>query len=159
MNVVEKAKREVGELAGEVRDEAARLAEAARDEVGDLAERRKQETAEKLSNLAAALRDAARRLEQRDRGGLVTYADHWAAQVEKASSYLREHELSDLVHDFEGFARRRPELFLGGTFVAGVLAARFLKSSGARGRRRLAPVYTREEERARREARSPAGVL
>jgi hypothetical protein len=138
MNVVEKAKQEMKELAGEVRGEAVRLVEEARDQASDQAERRKDETAQKLGNLAAALRDAARRLEQRNRGGLVTYADRWADQVDRASSYLRDHELPNLVEDLEGFARRRPDVFLGGAFVAGVLAARFLKSSSDRLPRLLA---------------------
>jgi hypothetical protein len=33
------------------------------------------------------------------------------------------------VRDTESFARRRPEVFLGGTILAGLMLARFLKAS------------------------------
>jgi hypothetical protein len=46
------------------------------------------------------------------------------------------------VHDAETFARRHPDLFLGGTFVAGLLLARFLKSS--------TPEWREREERGER---------
>jgi hypothetical protein len=46
--------------------------------------------------------------------------------------YLREKDLQGLTRDTETFARRHPELFLGGAFLAGMLAARFVKSSRPR---------------------------
>ena len=48
------------------------------------------------------------------------------------TGYLRERDLEGLLEDVEQFARRRPEVFLAGTFLAGLLLARFLKSSGER---------------------------
>jgi hypothetical protein len=135
MNLVEKAKSQVSEFAGEVRDEASRLTTEARRQVDELADQRKAQTAAKLGNVAEALRDAARRLEQRNREGLMSYADHWADRVDEASAYLRGREISELMTDLERFARRRPGLVLGGSLAAGILAARFLKSSGERGRR------------------------
>jgi len=52
--------------------------------------------------------------------------------VDRVSRYLRDKDLPALVRDTEGFARRHPDLFLGGSLVAGVLLARFLKSSADR---------------------------
>lgn len=64
------------------------------------------------------------------------YGDTLAGQVEKFSNYIDERELKELVHDVEQFARRNPALFVGGAFALGILAARFLKSSGQPSRRR-----------------------
>jgi hypothetical protein len=45
------------------------------------------------------------------------------------TAYLEEHDLEDLVYEAEDFARRKPELFVGGAFTLGLLAARFMKST------------------------------
>jgi ElaB/YqjD/DUF883 family membrane-anchored ribosome-binding protein len=58
------------------------------------------------------------------------YGETLAGQVERLSSYLDEKEIRELVTDVEQFARRNPLLFVGGAFALGVLAARFMKSSG-----------------------------
>ena len=47
--------------------------------------------------------------------------------------YLRGKDFDRMVDDLEGFARRQPALFLGGAFMLGLLAARFLKSGNPRG--------------------------
>ena len=60
------------------------------------------------------------------------YGETLAGQIEKFSSYIDEKELRELARDVEQFARRQPLLFVGGAFALGILAARFLKSSGRR---------------------------
>ena len=45
------------------------------------------------------------------------------------SSYLRDHDMNDLVRDAEDYARREPLIFFGAAFAAGFIAARFLKAS------------------------------
>ena len=66
------------------------------------------------------------------------YGDNIASQIEKFAGYLDEKELRELARDVEQFARRNPLLFVGGAFALGVLAARFLKSSGRKQRARRA---------------------
>jgi len=58
------------------------------------------------------------------------YGETLAGQVEKLSSYIDDKELKELMRDVEQFARRNPLLFVGGAFALGIMAARFLKSSG-----------------------------
>jgi hypothetical protein len=50
------------------------------------------------------------------------------------SATLRDRDVRELVQDAQQFARRQPAIFVGAAFAAGVLAARFMKSSGG-GRR------------------------
>jgi hypothetical protein len=45
------------------------------------------------------------------------------------STYIRDHEVRDLISETERLARREPLLFLGGAFAVGFIAARFLKAS------------------------------
>ena len=55
-------------------------------------------------------------------------ADH----VERVSGYLEERDVNQLLEDAENFARRQPELFIGGALIAGLLVGRFIKSSSER---------------------------
>jgi hypothetical protein len=57
------------------------------------------------------------------------YAERAAGQTDRLSEYLHDKEASQLIGDVEDFARSRPSVFLGGAFVLGIAAARFLKSS------------------------------
>ena len=52
-------------------------------------------------------------------------ADHLSRLVEG----LRRQDIGRMASDLERFARRRPGVFVGAAFLAGLAAARFLKSS------------------------------
>lgn len=124
-NLVDEAKRETANLASQARDQV-------RDHVQGLVSERKDQMANRLGSLAGVLRDAGRRLDDEDGGGFGRYAERAAEQVDRLSTYLRDRDLDSFLRDTETLARRRPELFLGGTFLAGVLLARFLKASSER---------------------------
>jgi len=117
-------------LASDAKEETVKMAGQARDHVQELVERQKDQAAERLGGLAGALREASNKLQEGDQGGnFGQYADRAAEQVERLSGYLRDSDLRGFVRDTESFARRRPEVFLGGTLLAGLMLARFLKSS------------------------------
>ncbi|HEX9942424.1 MAG TPA: hypothetical protein VGG03_10435 [Thermoanaerobaculia bacterium] len=117
-------------LANEAKDQTLKAAEKARDQVQELVGQQKDQAADRLGSVAGALREAASKLHEGDQSGdFGRYADRAAEQVERLSSYLRDNDLRSFVRDTENFARRRPDLFLGGTFLAGLMLARFLKSS------------------------------
>ncbi len=122
-------KDEVQRLATEAREETARVASQARSQATELASRATEQTVRRLGSLAAALRQAGQQLETDDAAGFGRYAGMAADQVEKVSGYLEGKDLGQLVRDTQTFARRHPDLFLGGAFVAGVMLARFIKSS------------------------------
>ncbi len=92
----------------------------------------KDQVAGRLGDLAGSIRHAGERLSDQQVEILARYADQAAAKVEEVTDYLRERDLDELLQDTRAFARRRPEVFLGGAFVAGLLLARFLKSSAER---------------------------
>jgi hypothetical protein len=106
-----------------------KVASQARDQATQLVDRTKDQTAQRLGSLASALRQAARQLESDDAAAFGRYAGLAAEQVDKAADYVGGRDLRDLVRDTGTFARRHPDLFLGGAFVAGVMLARFIKSS------------------------------
>jgi ribosomal protein S15P/S13E len=141
--VAQHAKEEVKNLASEAKEQTAHLAGQAKDQVSTLMTQQKDQAAQRLGSFAGALREAARKLNDEDGGGFGRYADRAAEQVDRMSSYLRERDFQTFLRDTEQFARRRPDVFLGGTFLAGLLAARFLKASGERTREPQYPATAR----------------
>lgn len=129
-NLAQDAKEQVKSLASDAKEQAKDVANQARDHVQTLVGEQKNQAADRLHSLADALREAGRKLnEGQQAGDFGQYADRAAQQVERLSGYLRDRELRDFVRDTETFARRRPEVFLGGTLIAGLMLARFLKAS------------------------------
>jgi hypothetical protein len=140
---------QVEELREQAREETVRLAVDARAQVAAVVRRRRQLLADRLSGIAAAMREAGSRL-QREAAvplplagpapvrvdaatrGLCELTDRAAGQVERASRYVRRSELGEMVRDLEELARRRPMVLVGGSFATGMLLARFFKSSSER---------------------------
>ena len=54
--------------------------------------------------------------------------------MERFQGYLRNQDVGAIIDDVERMAREQPVMFLGGAFMLGLVAARFLKSSGQGGR-------------------------
>lgn len=123
------AKEQVKDLASQAKEQTVDLAHQATDQMSQMVDQQKQQAAERLGGLAGALHEAGKQLEEKDKEGFGRYAHRAADQVDRASHYLREKNLQSFVRDTEVWARRHPDLFLGGSLVAGVLLARFLKSS------------------------------
>jgi hypothetical protein len=114
------------DFAGQAKEQTRRVAVQTRDQVQGLVTQQKDRVASRLGSLAGTLREAG------DEAGIGRYAGRAADQVDRLSVYLQDRDLREVVRDAESFARRRPAVFLGGTFLAGLLLARFLKASGGR---------------------------
>jgi len=89
----------------------------------------KMRATEALGSVAAAIRQSSQPLRDNNQAMLADYAGKAADQLEHVSTRLGERDLTELLDDAKRFARRQPALFVGAAFAAGVLAARFLKSS------------------------------
>ena len=93
----------------------------------------KDRATDTLGTLASAVRQSTQTLRDQQQDTIAQYVERAADQIDRFSATLRNRDLSQLMADAQGFARRQPAVFIGVAFVAGVLAARFLKSSGDRG--------------------------
>jgi hypothetical protein len=89
----------------------------------------KERATEGLGSIATAVRQSSQPLRNNKQDMIAEYVEKAADQLEQFSTRLRERDVNDLMDDAQQFARRRPALFVGAAFVAGVAAARFLKSS------------------------------
>jgi hypothetical protein len=121
----------VKSLLSDAKQETTRIAETARERVGEAVAQKKDQAAQQVGSVAGALREAGEKL-QREDVAFGRLAENVAGQAERLSQYLRSHDLQTVVRDAEAFARRHPEIFLGGAVVAGMVATRFLKSSAPR---------------------------
>jgi hypothetical protein len=86
-----------------------------------------------LGSLARAVRQSTQSFRDNQQNTVANYVERAADQIEQFSTRLRERDVKDLLHDAQHFARRQPAMFIGAAFVLGVVAARFLKSSGNNG--------------------------
>jgi hypothetical protein len=130
-----------GGTMSQVKEAGSQVMDQATDKMGDLVDRakpqiesQKDRVAENLSSTADALRQTGQQLRSKDESAMVgEYVERAAAGVERFAGYLRDRPLDQLMRDAEGFARRQPAVFLCGAFGLGLIAARFLKSSGGSG--------------------------
>jgi hypothetical protein len=66
--------------------------------------------------------------------GIADYVNKAADGIERWANNLNHQDLDQAMRSVQNFARRQPALFLGIAFGAGVMAARFLKSSETNSR-------------------------
>jgi len=127
--VTGQVKETVGQVADQAQQAAGQAVDQARQQVSSRLAGQKDRAAEGLTSVAHALRQTSQQLREQDQQTVTGYIEGAASQVERVSNYLRQNDLGGLIDDVEHFARRQPALFLGGSFVLGLLGARFLKSS------------------------------
>lgn len=116
-DMAEQAKRKAGDVLGQAKDRAA-----------NMASEQKQSAAEHINRYSSALRDSAKRVEDQD-PNIAYYANRAAEGIERVADYVRNTDLEGLQRDAEDFARRRPALFFGGLFVAGLVLGAVVKAS------------------------------
>jgi hypothetical protein len=109
------------------------LRQLVRDKAHEQIDSQKERATGALGAVAGAVRNATQELRERGQTGLAGHVNRAADEIERWTSRLRDQDLDDAVRDVQQFARRKPAIFLGVAFGAGVLAARFFKSSGAAG--------------------------
>lgn len=94
-----------------------------------------------LSMGLSSVADSVRRIGEGLHGGdapvegvakvTAEYSDTVAKKLDQAAEYLGNKDLKQMYGDAESFARRNPAVLIGGAFVLGMLAVRFLKSSNS----------------------------
>jgi hypothetical protein len=83
-----------------------------------------------LAGLARAVRQSTQSFRDIQQDTVAEYVERAGHRIEQLSVRLRERDATELLQDAQRFARRRPLVFIGTAFALGVVATRFLKSSG-----------------------------
>jgi DNA-binding MurR/RpiR family transcriptional regulator len=122
-------KQQASDLGRKATEGAREVATQAQSEARNRVERGRQEAATTLSSVASTLLQSGLQLRDDQQTVAGDYVERAARQIERAANYVQNADLREMVDEVEHFARRRPALFVGSAFAAGLLAARFLKSS------------------------------
>lgn len=125
----EKAKQKAREVGDQAKQKAGEMKEEVRDRAVAAADQQRPMVAERTDHFASALRSAGETLRRQDEQRFGKFADEAAEQVERFSERLRKEDVQGMVSDLENAGRRNPGKFLGGTFAAGMMLGRFLRSS------------------------------
>ncbi len=125
-------KRQAGEAVEQVKTQAANAARDARAKGERMLEEQKTRVAGEVAVYADAARRAADKLSDDSDSNLAGYVSSAADYLDRFGRRIDERGVGELIDDVRSLARRRPEIFYGGMFVAGLAAARFLKSSADR---------------------------
>jgi hypothetical protein len=129
---VQQAKEVAKQAVEQVQNKAQEVADQAQEQAKSAVAARKDQAVDQLGSVAQAFRTTSSELRNQDNGMIAQYADKVAVQVDRISGYLGDRDVDQLLGDAENFARRSPELFLGGAFLVGLLVGRFIKSSSER---------------------------
>jgi hypothetical protein len=116
-------------LGNQAREVVSQVATQAKQAVSTRVAEQTDRGAGDLGDVAKALRKTSRQLDGNIASPLV---DKAADQIERASEFLQTANPGQMAQAVQSFARREPLLFLGGAFAAGIVVARFLKSTSHR---------------------------
>jgi hypothetical protein len=129
----DQVKQSTSEVTDQTKQAASQVAGQAKQAARSQLAVRKDQTAQGLSAVSSAVQEMGNKLRQNDQtSSYAQYADRAANQVQKFAGYLQSRDVGQIVNEAEDWVRRDPALAIGGAFVLGLLAARFLKSSGVR---------------------------
>jgi hypothetical protein len=110
-------------------EQASGITQTLRDSTYRGIDDQKARASDTLGNIAGAVRGMTQPLRDGGQTQIADYVNQAADGIERWASQLRQQDLEDAVRAVEQFARRQPAMFLGIAFGAGMIAARFLKSS------------------------------
>jgi hypothetical protein len=127
----------LAEAGQDVGESVGHLAGRATDIGFQRADEGKEQAAQGIGDLASSIRRVSTDMES-EQPTIASVAMTAADQAERLAGYLRDTDARQILRSVEDVARRQPILFLGGAFLAGLAASRFLKAAGDTGMGRTA---------------------
>jgi hypothetical protein len=126
------------------KETAGQAYEVAAEKATTKLEEKKTDLSGGLATIASSVRQVSDNLRGPDVQDSISkftaeYSELAAKKIENIADYLERKDIREMYSDFENFARHNPTVFVGGAFVLGLLAARFLKSGNGVRPGRLNP--------------------
>lgn len=118
----------LAEAGQQATESAGHLASRAVDLGLQQVDRGRDQAANGLEYVAESLRRMTSDM-QVEQPAIANAAETASDQAERIATYLREHDARRIFGNVEDFGRRQPLLFLGGAFVLGLAASRFIKAA------------------------------
>jgi ElaB/YqjD/DUF883 family membrane-anchored ribosome-binding protein len=109
--------------------EASGILHQVRQKAASQLNEQKTRATDSLGSVADAVRQSTRQLRDQQFDTVAQVVERAADQIERLSNHLRQRDLNELVGEAQQFARQQPAMFIGSSFAAGLLAARFIKAS------------------------------
>ena len=116
------------EAGEEATEKVGRLAERAGNLGLQQADRGREQAATGIDAVARTIRRVSTDM-QTQQPAIADVALTAADQAERVAQYLRQNDARQIIGTVEDAARRTPLLFLGGAFLLGVAASRFIKAA------------------------------
>ena len=108
---------------------AASQAQHLRQRGDEYLDQRKKHAVQNISDVGAAVRRAAEKLQDSRSGALAGYVETAAAGIDGIAKYIEQQDVAEMMEKVAHLARRQPALVLGALFVAGFTAGRFSKAT------------------------------
>lgn len=105
------------------------LADQLRSKASSALSQQKNRATEGLGSIVDAVRSTGRQLGDSNHSSIAGYVNNAADSLQRWTDTLQHKDVGEIVEDIQRFGRRQPALFIGLSFGAGLLGARFLKSS------------------------------
>jgi len=130
--IIDQAKQQAQKVVEQTQQKAGEVLGQAKDRTKSWAEDQKTTAVQHLTDVAQAVHQTGESLRQQnpDYNRYAEITSRAADAVERASGYLRNTSVDQMIDEVERFGKREPVLFLVSAAALGFLAARFLKSSG-----------------------------
>jgi len=103
-----------------------------REEAERVYEKQKDRIAGRITRVSKIGGQAAHALRAVKADKAAEYVDDVSRRVGRATDYLEDHTLTEMMEDAGEIVRRNPALAVGGLFVAGFAVTRFLKATASR---------------------------
>jgi uncharacterized phage infection (PIP) family protein YhgE len=114
---------------GTTQDRGAGIADQLRTKASGALSQQKSRATQGLGSVVEAIRQTGQQLGDGN-SGISAYVNNAADSLQRWTQTLERKDIGEIVEDVQRFGRRQPALFVGLSFGAGLLGARFLKSSG-----------------------------
>lgn len=125
----DQVKDQAAQMTDQVKDQAGKVTDKAKEQATTRVEEQKERAAQGIAGFADTLNQVSGSMRDQN-PAMANLADTAATRLEDFATSLRDKDINQIMSDVEDIARRQPAMFIGGAFLAGVVAARFLKSSG-----------------------------
>ena len=117
------------QASGTTQETGTGIADQLRTKASGALSQQKSRATEGLGSVVEAIRQTGRQLGDSNASGIAGYVNNAADSLQRWTETLDRKDIGEIVEDVQRFGRRQPALFVGLTFGAGLLGARFLKSS------------------------------
>ncbi len=116
----------------QVQDKAQEAKSQVGGQIREQVDSRSTQAGEQVSSIADAFKRTASQLREDGKEQPAGLLEQGAERAEQLGGYLQRIDADTLVHDVEGFGRRRPWAMAAGAAVIGFAASRFLRASSER---------------------------